>query len=284
MIPIPGYALLDSGHGQKLERFGDKILSRLSSMCSWDKRSDEKIWYAADAELDADNGWRFPKNKFSDWVIEIQGVKLKLELQSNGQIGLFPEHALYLNTIASTIRSLKGQSTVKVLNLFAYTGLGTCFTAKLPDTFVTHVDLSKRALDWTSENLALNGIAKDRVRMLPDDALAFMAKEIRRRNKYDIIIIDPPSFSRISKNDSWTLEEKLPEICDLCLNVLEPQKGALFFTNHSSVNTTEVIRNIALDRIQNKELSVESSLLLLEEENSPRRLPAGALISLVYRS
>ena len=282
--PINTYSLLDSGNFQKLERFGDKILIRPSSLCAWMPKKPDSFWQKANAEFIPDRGWHFEKQNFSTWTAVLSGTTLELELQTNGQIGVFPEHAQYLSQLGELAGVLQARSNepLKILNLFAYTGLATCFLASFEKNHVTHVDLSKQALTWASKNIELNGIPRDRLRLIPEDALTFLEREIRRGNHYDIIVIDPPSFSRVNKQNSWTLEEKLPEICDLCFKTLNQEAGGLFFTNHSSVNTVDVIRNIALDRITEQNLKVETQQLALSEADSPRRLPAGALISLAY--
>jgi len=113
-------------------------------------------------------------------------------------------------------------------------------------------------------------------------ALTFMSREARKANFYDIIIIDPPSFSRVSKNNSWTLEEKTPDIVNMVLDVLAPNAGVVFFTNHSSSSTSDVVRNIALDRFDDRGVSIEIAPLSLREEKSDRILPAGSLITLSH--
>jgi 23S rRNA (cytosine1962-C5)-methyltransferase len=176
----------------------------------------------------------------------------------------------------------KAARPLKILNLFAYTGLATAFCAKLPHTFVTHVDLATRAIEWAKKNATANEIGTDKVRWITDDALGFMARENRKGNRYDIVIIDPPSFSRVSKNNTWTLEEKAPEIVSLCLSVLEPAAGAVFFTNHSTASTSDVARNIMLDHFQDRDVETSIESLSLAESNTPRLLPAGSLIVLSH--
>jgi 23S rRNA (cytosine1962-C5)-methyltransferase len=199
---------------------------------------------------------------------------------SNGQLGLFPEHALYLPDLSGEISRLKalGKPLIKVLNLFAYTGLATCFCALQSGVSVTHVDLAKRAIEAAKRNLALNNVSPDSVRWIVDDALTFMARENRKGVRYDIVIIDPPSFSRVSKTNSWTLDEKVAEIVRLVLGVLAPTAGAVFFTNHSAGSTVDIARNIALDAFAPDDVDITVKSLSLTEEHSDRRLPAGSLI------
>jgi 23S rRNA (cytosine1962-C5)-methyltransferase len=281
---IPGYKLLDSGEGRKLEQFGDIVIDRPSSLSAWSRRQPESVWAKAAASYMPPDRWEHAGRPFTTWTASIAGVQMTLELMSNGQVGLFPEHAMYLASVAKaahTLREKKGR-TLRILNLFAYTGLATSFCAGLGDTQVTHVDLAKRAIEWAKKNAAANKISADAVRWIVDDALSFMAREQRKESTYDIIIIDPPSFSRVSKNNTWTLDEKAPDIVRLVLGVLDPQAGVVFFTNHSSASTSDITRNIALDLFSDHEVSIAIESLSLEEEHSTRRLPAGSLITLSH--
>jgi 23S rRNA (cytosine1962-C5)-methyltransferase len=281
---IPGYALLDSGDQRKLERFGSTIINRPSSLSAWKRRLPASAWEKADATYLPPDRWEFRGKPFTTWEATVAGVNLQLELMSNGQLGIFPEHALYLPLLRTYLDKLhhKAARPLKILNLFAYTGLATAFCAKLPHTFVTHVDLAKRAIEWAKKNATANEIGTDKVRWITDDALGFMARENRKGNRYDIVIIDPPSFSRVSKNNTWTLEEKAPEIVSLCLSVLEPAAGAVFFTNHSTASTSDVARNIMLDHFQDRDVETSIESLSLAESNTPRLLPAGSLIVLSH--
>jgi 23S rRNA (cytosine1962-C5)-methyltransferase len=295
MENIPGYQLLDSGEGRKLERFGDKTISRPSSLCEWRRRASSTVWNEADAALaerrskgedSNSSGWDFNGKPFSTWQASVQGVTLELELMSNGQLGIFPEHALYLPELKEEIFRLRsltnGPEPIKILNLFAYTGLATCFSAQSEGVLVTHVDLAKRAIERAKINAERNAIPSNRIRWIVDDALGFMAREARKQIRYDIIIIDPPSFSRVSKSNTWTLEEKVSEIVTLMLGVIHQGRGAIFFTNHSAASTVDIARNITLDHIVSDTLEISTRLLSLQERDTDRRLPAGSLIKITY--
>jgi 23S rRNA (cytosine1962-C5)-methyltransferase len=281
---IPGYKLLDSGEGRKLEQYGDVTIDRPSSLCAWSKRATQSTWQAATAFYAPPREWVAQAPIPVPWKATIAGVTMELECMSNGQLGIFPEHALYLDDIGRTVEQLAArlQRPVKVLNLFAYTGLATCHCALLPNANVTHVDLAKRAIESAKRNAAHNAITSDRIRWIVDDALTFMAREQRKDNRYDIVIIDPPSFSRVSKTNTWTLDDKAPDIVKLVLGVLTPEAGVVFFTNHSSASTSDVARNIALDVFGDRDVTISIQQLALQEEISPRRLPAGSLIVLSH--
>lgn len=283
-IPFEGYTLLDSGEGRKLEQFGSTIIDRPSSLSTWRRRERTSVWEDADASYNPPDRWHISGKPFQTWEATVAGVRLELELMSNGQVGIFPEHALYLPKVKAIAERLSGNGArpLKILNLFAYTGLATCYCAAIPYATVTHVDLAKRAIEWAKKNASLNEIPEDKIRWIVDDALGFMAREQRKGNLYDIIIIDPPSFSRVSKNNSWTLEEKAPDIVELMLNVLDPKAGAVFFTNHSTASTSDVVRNISLDMYDDKGVEISIESLSLKEKNTSRLLPAGSLITLFH--
>ena len=230
---IDGYTLLDSGEGRKLEQFGSCIIDRPSSLSTWRRRESDTVWDSADAAYTPPDRWEHQGRSFETWEATVDGVKLELELMSNGQLGIFPEHALYLPKVKAIAERLsnKGARPLRVLNLFAY---------------------------------------------------SFMAREHRKGSLYDIVIIDPPSFSRVSKNNSWTLEEKAPEIVELTLNVLEPRAGAVFFTNHSTASTSDVVRNISLDMYNDSGVEISIESLSLQEQKTSRLLPAGSLITLFH--
>jgi len=271
------YKLLDSGYGAKLEQFGNRILERPSSLCIW-KRRQPGIWKQADAVYVPEKGWQHKKEPFSNWSIAICDIQLELALQSNGQIGLFPEHALYIKSLTEDIRrikEIKGKAP-SVLNLFAYTGMAS-MAALAAGADVTHVDSSKKALDWANKNRELNNLEKDKLRLLPDDVLKFLSKEARRDNRYDIILVDPPSFSRVSKSQSWAIEDILKEMLGACLAVLNSSPGAIYFSNHSASSVSIIIKNLLLDEFTNAQIQVDR--LSIKEENSDREMPAGSLLT-----
>jgi 23S rRNA (cytosine1962-C5)-methyltransferase len=275
-----GYKLIDSGLNAKLEQYGEKILSRPSSVCVWGRRLSAAEWEGASAVYEPKEGWRFPGGeKFTEWTVTIGGVKLLLELQSNGQIGIFPEHSLYVPSLVEDITKLKaaGCAEPNVLNLFAYTGMATV-AAAMAGAAVTHIDSSKRALTWARKNLELNDCGGKSVRLIPEDVSKYLEREKRRGNRYDIVVVDPPSFSRVSRDVSWTLEDFVLELYEACRDVLVAERGALYFTNHSSYYMNEVIRNLVLDTFGSKQVSVATAPLLVREVNTERAMPAGSLV------
>jgi 23S rRNA (cytosine1962-C5)-methyltransferase len=277
------YALLDSGHLRKLERFGRLIIARPSSLCLWRPRKTDAFWRQADAEYSPDKGWTWKKGTPEEWKLAVQeDLILGLRFQSNGQLGLFPEHAQYMQRIRDEVKSVRektGEQSPRVLNLFAYTGMASC-AAMLEGALVTHVDTAAWALGKVKENMALSNIASSSIRLIKEDALEFMKKEIRRGARYDIVIADPPMFSRPAKQKTWKLEEMLPKFALDLLRLLNRDRGFLILTNHQMQHPPLVMANLLRDAAWEEKLSLELSLLALEikEQGEERALPAGNLV------
>jgi len=291
---IPGgYALLDSGGMAKLERFGARIISRPSSQAVWKRQLGSVDWSAVDAKYDPDSGWRFKADSFEEWDAEILGIMIRLRLQRNGQVGLFPEHANYLPAVARDIAECAAAdpgSSPRVLNLFAYTGMASVFCAKA-GAQVTHVELQRSAIGWAEQNVAINTIPGDRMRYIEDDAVKFVSREVARGARYDIVIADPPSFSRISKNKEWQLDETLPGLASECVKLVQPTSaggklGAVYFTCHHPAFGAQTIMNLFRDACdshggvllaegQINSVQIEPLDLNIPEQDGQRKLPAG---------
>lgn len=273
------YALLDSGDDGKLEQLGAIRIHRPATLCLWKRRLNDKEWSSADAVY-IDGEWRSKSGPLPEGIATIAGVKLKIQLQSNGQIGVFPEHAKYLPSVVTAANEIQ-RPQAKVLSLFAYTGMATCYLAA-KGMHVTHVDMSQKANQWAKGNLTLNNCPPDRVRIIEEDVIAFLKREQRRGNKYDIVIADPPSFSRISKGVTWNLEEKLGELSAAILDVMPTSNAALFFSNHSALYSAEIVRNLVIDHLSGRAPKTHFEVLGISEKDSARTLPAGSLLQLSW--
>ena len=279
MPSFPSYQLLDSGGGLKLERFGERTIIRPSSLCIWSQRAPQSAWDAADARFEPKQGWKFRKAKFEEWNCSSEDLILRLRAQDNGQVGFFPEHTSYLGELLGCIENAKArlQAPPSVLNLFAFTGLAS-IAAVRAGAHVTHVDLSKKALDWASTNFELNKLPPDARRIIREDAGDFVEREIRRQKRYDIILTDPPSFSRISSNKTWQLEEVLAPMVGSIAKLLPEEGGAIFFTSHHAELGGPVVGNLLCDALPSKKLEIQYRNLSIPETNSQRILPAGNLV------
>ena len=268
------YELIDSGAGEKLERFGDKFIVRPASLAIWEKRS--KKWNGIDAIFTPNEGWCFLKKQFNDWRIRLgDSLFLQLHLQKNGQIGVFPEHTNYLGEIENAIEELKNETTPpQVLNLFAYTGMASIFCRGL-GAEVTHIDKAKAVLTWARENFELNKF-ENGIRFIPEDAIIFLEREKKRGHKYQIIIADPPNFSRLSKNENWDLDKVIIDLVKAISAVLVPN-GYLFISSHQSFAFAESVQNLLIDLGRLKANTFNVLPLNITEQNSERKLPAGII-------
>lgn len=274
-IFLGNYELLDSGEGEKLERFGTKVLRRPSSICLW-KKGSPKSWAGAHANFIPKSGWKFNGPEFETWVQAFGPFKLELRLQTSGLVGVFTEHLSYFKKIEAKILELQaqGKKNPRVLNLFAYTGAASVWAASL-GCQVTHVDLSKKALTWADNNFKLNKINPAQLRLIPEDALKYVAKELRKNSVYDIVIVDPPTFSRIEKNQSWQLEEVIAKIIADCVGLIDKNHGGVFITCHDPMLSPQILQNILRDEVKSPTADIGGYDLSIPEANSKRLLPAG---------
>ncbi|MBN8548993.1 MAG: class I SAM-dependent methyltransferase [Deltaproteobacteria bacterium] len=279
-MKIPGYALLDSGNGQRLEQFGDKTLVRPSTLCLWKPRQAKALWDKAQASYNHDKGWKFNGPRFEEWTFGSSSFQLRLRTQDNGQVGFFPEHATYMPQVEQLVKSYTktlGRAP-RVLNLFAYTGMASVVCLKA-GAHVTHVDLAKKALDWASANFELNAIPASSLRLIREDAADFVHREIRRDKKYDLIISDPPSFSRIAANKTWQLDDVIVPMLEATTKLLESNMSALFFTCHHAELSGPIAANLLLDLTSGMKAEIANTPLAIPEADSPRSLPAGSLVT-----
>jgi 23S rRNA (cytosine1962-C5)-methyltransferase len=229
------YELLDSGNFEKLERFGKVVLIRPEPQAIWEPVQSEADWnkqaHAHFTREQKDNfrfgeeikgGWKKLKSLDESWQVNYQyqalNLTLRLALTGFGHVGVFPEQGSNWNFIYDTITSWRAVKP-KVLNLFAYTGAASV-VARAAGADVTHVDASRPGLNWANQNMQLNDL-KD-IRWVYEDALKFVKREVKRGNKYNGIIMDPPPYGRGPEGEKWTLQEKLNELIFLASQLMEP--------------------------------------------------------------
>lgn len=230
------FALLDSGDGRKLERFGSIIVDRPEVQALWPKQ-DSGVWSKAHAvfsasELDEEKGrWRVDKSVPGQWPVVVNDVTMMCRLKGLWHVGLFPEQLPHWQWMVERINisSLMAAGRPRVLNLFGYTGAATLLAAAA-GADVTHVDASKAAIGWAKENQAASGLEDKPIRWMLDDASKFVAREVRRGKCYDVILVDPPKFGRGPKNEVWELFSGLPNLLKDCTQLLEPKCGAMILT------------------------------------------------------
>jgi 23S rRNA (cytosine1962-C5)-methyltransferase len=220
------HALLDSGDGCKLERFGPYLLVRPEPVATWQPALSHETWDAADAILhlvgENDGGrWEFRRPIERSWTMRYRHLRFRVAITTSRHIGLFPEHAVHWDWIDAQIAASAGLSRgpVRVLTLFCYTGLAT-LAAAAAGARVTHVDASRRAVTLGRENQALSGLEDRPIRWIVDDALKFVRREARRGVRYDGLVMDPPRFGRGPKGEVWEFFESFPRLCEACRGVL----------------------------------------------------------------
>ena len=263
--------------GEKLERWGDYILVRPDPQVIWDTPKKAKGWKKMNGHYHRSNKgggeWEF-FNLPNTWQIKYGKLVFNLQPFKFKHTGLFPEQAVNWDWFGEKIRNAK--RPVKVLNLFAYTG-GATLAAAAAGASVTHVDASKGMVTWAKENAAASGLSEAPIRWLVDDCVKFVEREIRRGNKYDGIIMDPPSYGRGPKGEIWKIEEKIHPFIQLCTQILSDDP--LFFLINSY---TTGLQPAVLSYMLNTELvkkaggKVEAQEIGLPVSSNGLVLPCGA--------
>ena len=226
------FEVLDTGDGEKLERWGDVILRRPDPQTIWPK-ADPALWRQAQAwyhRSDKGGGeWEFFSRLPEKWVIAHEALRFYVRPTGFKHTGLFPEQAANWVWMAEKLRQ-SGRKDLRVLNLFGYTGGATLACAQA-GAHVTHVDAAKGMVQWAKENRELSQLPETSCRWIVEDALRFVQREIRRGNSYDGILMDPPSYGRGPSGEVWKLENELYGLIDTCAQVLSPEP--LFFQVNS---------------------------------------------------
>lgn len=268
----PGYELLDSGAGQKLERYGPHRIVRPEAQALWPKRLSEGEWNKADAlftgdtEEDGLGRWAFPGAPLGEtWPMQLLDVDFWGRLTSFRHVGVFPEQIAHWQFMVEQIRARRGK--VKVLNLFGYTGVASLIAAHA-GAEVTHVDASKKAIGWGRENQALAGLEDRPIRWLCDDAMKFLLREERRGNHYDLILTDPPKFGRGPNGEVWHLFDHLPLMLDLCRALMAPKSIGIVLTAYSIRASFFSIHELMRETMRGMGGTVESGELIIRESET----------------
>lgn len=226
------YELIDASSGERLERWGDIILIRPDPQIIWNTPKKNPLWRKAHARYHRSSSgggqWEVIKKIPDVWQVRYKSLTFNIKPMGFKHTGLFPEQAVNWDNMAEMIRS--ANRPIKVLNLFAYTG-GATLACLAAGANVCHVDASKGMTQWARENAASSGLDKLPQRWIVDDCIKFVQREIRRGNRYDAIIMDPPSYGRGPGGEVWKLEEQVYSLVELCSNVLTD--SPLFFNINS---------------------------------------------------
>ena len=271
------YQILDMANGEKLESWGNIILQRPDPQIIWPTKTYPNLWKDVDAIYRRSNtgggSWHIIKNVPPVFEVKYHDLTFCLKLMGFKHTGLFPEQAVNWNLLEKTIK--ESNRPLKVLNLFAYTGAASV-VALSAGASVTHVDSSKGMVDWAKENVNINHLQDKPIRFLVDDCLKFVKREIRRGNKYDIILMDPPSFGRGSKNEVWTIEKNLYELVDVCTELMNDDFKLFLINSYSTGLSKTVLENLLQMTVNKRQKGhISSDEIGLPMKNSPYILPCG---------
>ena len=239
------YELIDCSCGERLERWGSITLIRPDPQVIWKTEKKNPLWRKADAiyhrSQSGGGQWEI-KNKIPDfWAINYRDLTFNIKTMGFKHTGLFPEQATNWDKVAEVIKNANRE--VKVLNLFAYTG-GATVSALKAGASVCHVDASKGMTLWAKENAVSSGVADKPVRWIVDDCIKFVQREIRRGNKYDIIIMDPPSYGRGPGGEVWKLENEVYGFVELCSQVLSDDPLMMLINSYTTGLSPSVMEYI----------------------------------------
>lgn len=248
------YEIIDASNGQKLERWKNIYLLRPDPQIIWDNGNLEKKYKGMiDAVYHRSKSgggyWENIKNVKPRWTVNYKNLTFNIKQMGFKHTGLFPEQAFNWDFMIDKIS--KSGRKIKVLNLFAYTGGATvaCLSA---NASVTHVDSSRGMVDWCKENVKSNNLEGENIRYLIDDVVKFVKREIRRGNKYDAIIMDPPSYGRGSNGEVWDIEKDLNNLIELCSEILSDKPLFFLINSYTTGLSSEVLRNLLTIHVEKK--------------------------------
>ncbi|MEK7582865.1 MAG: class I SAM-dependent methyltransferase [Patescibacteria group bacterium] len=251
------YELLDTGAGERLERWGNVILRRPDPQIIWERHQPNALW--EDVHAHFNEKWDIKKPLPEPWLLDFENIKLLAKLTNFKHTGVFPEQSANWEWLAQ-----KGAK--RVLNLFAYTGAATIVLAK-QGCLVTHVDASKPALDWAAENQKLNGLLSDSIRWMLDDAVKFVKREVRRGAQYDGILLDPPSFGHGPSGKLWKFNEDLPGLLADCAALLSPDAKFLLINGYATNSSPLALKNLLEDVMKGRPGTIEYGELCLTQKD-----------------
>ena len=269
------YEILDMANGEKLEKWGNVCLVRPDPQIIWKQKSFKEKWNNADAVYNRSKtgggSWEYHKKLPEAWQIKYKELTFNIKPMGFKHTGLFPEQAVNWDFMINKIK--EAQRPIKVLNLFAYTG-GATVACLYAGASVCHVDSSKGMVAWAKENVSASNLQDKPVRYIVDDVIKFVQREIRRGNKYDAIVMDPPSYGRGASGEVWQFEENIADLIDLCTQVLSDKPLFFLINSYTTGISSKVLENLLkLNMEQNGHIS--SGEIGLPMKDSDLVLPCG---------
>jgi 23S rRNA (cytosine1962-C5)-methyltransferase len=281
-LKIPGYELLDSGHGKKLEFIAGITVNRPCPQAIWAPRLGEAEWNKATSvcirKTDGGGSWQHRGNHGEqgpqNLIINYQDLKFKLKFTSFGHCGVFFEQQTVWDTLTNESAHLSAElgRPLKFLNLFGYTGCASLAVAKT-GAEVFHVDSSKGVLTWGRENAEASKLDLKKIKFVQEDVLAFVKHSLKKGFKYDGILADPPSWGHGANKELWEFDKMISELVGDCFNILTREKSFLFLSSHTHGVQSEALRNLMNDHRSKKDIIVGE--LGVKHTNDERILPAG---------
>ena len=269
------YEILDMANGEKLERWGNVVLIRPDPQIIWKNKSFPEKWNKANARYNRSSSgggaWKYNSKVPENWQIKYKDLVFNIKPMGFKHTGLFPEQAVNWDWMISKIQNAKRE--IKVLNLFAYTG-GATVACSYAGASVCHVDSSKGMTTWAKENIVSSGLKDRPVRFIVDDVVKFVNREIRRGNKYDGIIMDPPSYGRGTNGEVWKFEDNISDLVELCSKVLSDKPLFFLINSYTTGISSTVLENILRLNIK-KDGKFSNGEIGLPMTNSKLILPCG---------
>ena len=269
------YEILDMANGEKLERWGNVILIRPDPQIIWKNKSFPEKWNKANARYNRSSSgggaWKYNSKMPENWQIKYKDLVFNIKPMGFKHTGLFPEQAVNWDWMISKIQNAKRE--IKVLNLFAYTG-GATVACSYAGASVCHVDSSKGMTTWAKENIVSSGLKDRPVRFIVDDVVKFVNREIRRGNKYDGIIMDPPSYGRGTNGEVWKFEDNISDLVELCSKVLSDKPLFFLINSYTTGISSTVLENILRLNIK-KDGKFSNGEIGIPMTNSKLILPCG---------
>lgn len=269
------YEILDMANGEKLEKWKDVILVRPDPQIIWKSKSFPERWKNVNARYirssTGGGNWDFNKKVPANWQVKYKELIFNIKPMGFKHTGLFPEQAVNWDWVINKIQH--ANRDIKVLNLFAYTG-GATVACSYAGASVCHVDSSKGMVTWAKENITSSGLQNNPVRYIIDDVVKFVSREIRRGNKYDAIIMDPPSYGRGTNGEVWKFEENISDLVELCTKVLSDRPLFFLINSYTTGISSTVLENILRLNIKAKG-KLSSGELGLPMKDSNLVLPCG---------
>jgi 23S rRNA (cytosine1962-C5)-methyltransferase len=274
---FPDYQMLDSGHGRKLERFATVVVDRPEPQAMWAPRLTSEKWseavgvFAGDG--DSEKGrWRFRGHAPETWPMQVENISVLCRFTAFRHLGVFPEQHPHWTWMLTALKDRTGEGVrPRLLNLFAYTGVASLLAAA-NGVDVTHVDASKKAIEWAKQNQLQSQLQHARIRWIIDDARKFSQREVRRGRTYHGILIDPPKFGRGPNGEIWDLFENLPDLLRTCVPLLDTSGAFLILTAYAIRASALSMHLLMKEALSAREGRIQSGELAIREVGGDRAI------------